>query len=344
MSIHLAAVEEVTPGTVAFLAAVAVIALSVLRAVGFFSARDELSLQRLAPAKPVGPLMMNAGIAVLVFIGTSIAIGLLLRVLSPGESEQASKVGLSPKILILFSCAIPLASLAWMLFGLRTIVPDGLRQIGFDEPPQPQNALTALGVLVAILPAIMLVGNVSEWLYQRFGFNHESAHELLKSMGEVGSGWQRAAAVFAAVILAPLNEEILFRGHLQSGIRRLLMPHPGVLLAEAVAVAVDPSLMPPPLPIEYADPMLETGGRNITSPPAPPDKRRFFASAVAVIATSAIFASIHPRWSWPPIFALSLFFGISYERKGNLWTPIFLHALFNGAMITAYLSMQPQGN
>ncbi len=337
MSIHLAAVEEVTPGTLTCLAVISVVALSILRVVGFFSPREPSSLQRLTPAKPVGPLMMNAGIAVLVFIGTSIVVGLVLRGFNPGASQQAIKEGISPKLMILLSCALPAASLLWMFFGLKKLVPDGYQQIGLDEPPQPLNALTALGVLVAALPAIMLAGNVAEWLYQRFGYQHESAHELLQSMSDVGSGWQRIAAVFAAVILAPLNEEILFRGHLQSGIRRLLMPHPGVILAEAAAVAVDPSLMPPPLPEVTVD---------STIPPAilSPTKRSFLASAVAVTITSAIFTSIHPMWSWPPIFLLSLFLGICYERKGNLWTPIFLHALFNGAMITAYLSMQPQGH
>jgi membrane protease YdiL (CAAX protease family) len=179
-------------------------------------------------------------------------------------------------------------------------------------------------------------------VYRHFDLVHEDAHELLKSMGEVGGGWQRALAIFAAVVLAPLNEEIMFRGHIQSTIRRVLMPRPGVLLAEAIAVAVDPSLMPPPLPMDYesANPPMAAPVEHVPPPAGP---RTFLASAGAILITSTVFAAIHPMWSWPPIFVLSLFLGIAYERKGNLWTSIFVHALFNGAMITAYLSLQHPG-
>jgi membrane protease YdiL (CAAX protease family) len=54
---------------------------------------------------------------------------------------------------------------------------------------------------------------------------------------------------------------------------------------------------------------------------------------LAVIVTSVIFACVHPWWSWPPIFVLAVCLGYVYERTGNLWACIFIHALFNGAEV-----------
>ena len=49
----------------------------------------------------------------------------------------------------------------------------------------------------------------------------------------------------------------------------------------------------------------------------------------AVIATSVMFAIMHPFWSVPTIFLLSLCLGYAYERTGNLWIAIAMHATFN---------------
>jgi membrane protease YdiL (CAAX protease family) len=58
---------------------------------------------------------------------------------------------------------------------------------------------------------------------------------------------------------------------------------------------------------------------------------------VAVISTSLLFASLHQWWAAPPIFVLALCLGYAYERTGNLWTCITIHALFNAAEVAFYL-------
>jgi membrane protease YdiL (CAAX protease family) len=60
----------------------------------------------------------------------------------------------------------------------------------------------------------------------------------------------------------------------------------------------------------------------------------------AVILTALLFASVHPLWSAAPIFVLALCLGYAYERTGNLWTSIAIHALFNAAEVAIYLSQQ----
>ena len=52
-----------------------------------------------------------------------------------------------------------------------------------------------------------------------------------------------------------------------------------------------------------------------------------------LLAASILFALVHPLPTFPPIFFLSLCLGYVYERTGNLWASIFIHAIFNGSQI-----------
>lgn len=50
---------------------------------------------------------------------------------------------------------------------------------------------------------------------------------------------------------------------------------------------------------------------------------------LAITITSVLFALMHPRFSWPAIFALSLGLGYLYERTGRMLPVIVMHAIFN---------------
>lgn len=51
---------------------------------------------------------------------------------------------------------------------------------------------------------------------------------------------------------------------------------------------------------------------------------------LTLVITACAFAYMHQAWSWPAIFVLAICLGYAYERTGNLWTCIFMHAIFNG--------------
>ncbi|HWP41011.1 MAG TPA: CPBP family intramembrane glutamic endopeptidase [Tepidisphaeraceae bacterium] len=57
----------------------------------------------------------------------------------------------------------------------------------------------------------------------------------------------------------------------------------------------------------------------------------------AVLLSSLMFASVHEWWTRPPIFFLSVCLGYAYERIGNLWVPILIHAAFNAANVMIVL-------
>ena len=69
--------------------------------------------------------------------------------------------------------------------------------------------------------------------------------------------------------------------------------------------------------------------------------RRYLGSPwAAILISSVIFALMHPYWMHlPALFMLSLGMGYAYERSGSLVRPIFVHAIFNSASITAALLM-----
>ena len=57
----------------------------------------------------------------------------------------------------------------------------------------------------------------------------------------------------------------------------------------------------------------------------------------AVLITSAAFVLLHPWMHLPALFILSVCMGYAYERSGSLFRPIFIHAFFNAASVTAAL-------
>lgn len=107
-----------------------------------------------------------------------------------------------------------------------------------------------------------------------------------------------AAIFFMAVIAAPIIEEIIFRGIIQTAIFHI-MQKPG----------------------------------NGLSPVIISEKSRWWP----IISTSSIFTAVHisaVEWhALPSLFILSLTFGYVYERTGNLYASITLHLLFNATNI-----------
>jgi hypothetical protein len=59
---------------------------------------------------------------------------------------------------------------------------------------------------------------------------------------------------------------------------------------------------------------------------------------LAVALTSLIFGFLHPYlWMVVPLFLLSMCLGYIYQRTGNLWATITIHAVFNGVSVFAQL-------
>lgn len=121
-------------------------------------------------------------------------------------------------------------------------------------------------------------------------------HESLIQIGSYEQPSLRLLIVVVAVIVAPLVEEMLFRGLFQTTIRSLL-----------------------------TESQL---GKRLRSGWAVP--------WVSIFIASGIFSTVHAyAGHWPALFVLGICMGYAYEKSGSLFRPIFIHALFNTTSVIA---------
>ena len=175
---------------------------------------------------------------------------------------------------------------------------------------------------------------VLEQFYQRVGVRHPHEHELLGAMKDA-SAQAKMMLVIGACVVAPVFEELLFRAHIQTLLVRVFTQRPREAFVAYPGIEFGPALPMPPL---ASAPSLSL---DYATPPAPPSllsPRRM--SWLAVVITSILFAFVHPLWMTPVIFVLALGVGYAYERTGNLWVSILIHAAFNTSSTIIFLNMQ----
>jgi len=207
----------------------------------------------------------------------------------------------------------------------------GVERLGMRRHRLRGAAMGLLGIIIAF-PLVFFVSEITESIYQTLHYSHPQEHELLKVMGDSGTGFARVALIFGAVILAPLFEETLFRGHLQTFLRELFCRLSGVL--PVIPASSPPGLLDPGLAYAQAGPaaLIDPGSTSIT-----PARPVGWQTWLAILLASALFALVHPAWMRPTIFFLAICLGYAYERTGNLWTNVVMHAIFNAVNTALFL-------
>jgi membrane protease YdiL (CAAX protease family) len=201
----------------------------------------------------------------------------------------------------------------------------GIERLGLRRHPLAGALKGAVGILIA-WPLLQLLSAATEMAYDRLHYAHPQEHELLKALGESPNSTVRVALIIGAVILAPLFEEYVFRAHIQTFLRELLIRATRLRAGWTVPQEI---------------PATDVGTLEYARPPRSGAWSQPVAwqSWLAIFIASVIFTSVHPMWMWPPIFFLALCLGYAYERTGNLWTTIVMHGLFNAVNTLAYLSL-----
>jgi hypothetical protein len=168
----------------------------------------------------------------------------------------------------------------------------------------------------------------------------------------------RDALIAGAVIVAPMFEEYLFRGDMQTVMREAFVRWSRgagwradpVMTPQWQASNVLPLMMgltvPPPPPARVVDAQASLPGElpvvdyasNPVPVPTPDLPPPVWAIWLSIVVTSFAFAAVHPLWTTPLIFVLSLGLGYVYERTGNLWTSITVHFLFNAIQTAIFLA------
>ena len=208
-------------------------------------------------------------------------------------TESTSTI-LRLQLLNTFAEAVP----ALMLIILaRRMVVGGLSGWGLSVWKLPRGVgYGVLGFLTA-MPVLLVAAQITDYVITHFQQRAEEVHETLQVLSRKPPAWEEAAFVILAGLAAPVLEEIFFRGCVQT---MLIQRRMGFTFQPGVDAAYRPTV-----------------GRRWT----------------AIFLTSLFFASVHPVDHFFVILLLSMSLGYLYERTGNMWANITLHAMFNSFSI-----------
>ncbi|HYO08402.1 MAG TPA: type II CAAX endopeptidase family protein [Tepidisphaeraceae bacterium] len=309
--------------TVLMVLVAAAIAGAVARMAGVFRRRSIVGPPRFQPGEAAGRLFAITALGAGVWLMTQAIFGFVRAAAwqgqHPGQRFQASNLG---DLDFAFLATVPaLLGLVALIGGDASAGGLGGR-LGYRLSQFPRGLLVALLSLPIVLPLLWAGGAVLELIYRLIAYKHPTEHEMLGAM-KAAPLHVRAILIFGATMLVPVFEEFLFRGHLQTLLVRIFNPAPRrgePLVLGSVGAALS-----------------QLGGADDGPIPPPEDAPRRRFVWLAVVITSILFSSLHPSWSAPLIFILSVCLGYVYERTGNLWAAVLIHALFNASSTIAFL-------
>jgi len=339
---------SIGPGALVVLLLLLVASFALMRRLRVYELRNILGPERLPLVEPATPMAMTMVVAAFTaFIVVPLIYGSIkqTRAAMHGQPTTLSRAEFSAGDIALLSTLPGMIGFVCLLAGDSFSGQDALRRLGFQSANLARGiAQGALGLLI-VWPLVFWVMELGEWFYQQVHYQHPMEHDLLKTLGQAHTPAVSLTLVFGASVVAPFFEEYLFRGHLQTLLKRALIvwgerltnreAEPSLVMAAVLSdipappnevLAAPPEMPPPPMPSPAH-----------TSPASD----RVWQSWAAVILTSMIFAAIHPAWSIPGIFVLALGLGYVYDRTGNLWACITMHLLFNTLSTIQYLFIMP---
>jgi membrane protease YdiL (CAAX protease family) len=187
-----------------------------------------------------------------------------------------------------------------------------IKKLGFKKPKAQDLALVPLVYIVYVFILATSVGIISA-LYP--SFDPEQAQQV----GFVGAaGWQLLLAFIGLVVIAPVAEEMLFRGFLYKGLKRRSGPR--LLIYFGLALALVSGAFAGAVAAAVVALLSLLSAAVITNN----------TKLGAAIFTSMLFGLVHMQWNVAvDTFILSFALIWILEKTGNLWPAIFLHALKN---------------
>ncbi len=246
---------------------------------------------------------------------------------SPPPPENAHMAMLL-QIADAFTKILPVIVILWLS---KKLVAGGIDGWGLSVRKIPRGvAYGFLGLLVTY--PLLVVLNIFVTLFiEHFQKRKEETHETLQLLVRHDiSTWERITFLVVAGVIAPILEEIFFRGLLQTVFMERswgLFPQENAALAPERKIPELPSSAPPSSPVASTDDTLFYQSKPLAADYRGPTVVHRW---LAILATSFIFAGIHlmPD-SFLVLFALAIALGYVYERTNNLWACITLHAAFN---------------
>ena len=285
------------------------------------------------------------------------------------EEAESLPHGLSLIELMSIQGGLNAAFILLLPFLARLTSGARLRDLGLSSRGWPQQAGIGLVAVLFLMPIVYTVQVACvSYLDMPVREMEKHKHPLEKMLMEGLSPGVAALAVLTAVVLAPIFEELLFRGFIQSWLVKLFnqvtdRPRPASSHRGVSAPSPEQASMLDPAPGEVSQPGTETAmsltdpaadrfrtqdggdippresirlGDSTPRPPESCDSRSSpgsgIGTGVAIVITSFVFAILHAaQWPAPiPLFLLAIGLGVVYQRTGSLIAPICMHAVFNG--------------
>jgi membrane protease YdiL (CAAX protease family) len=303
------------PWLVAVLTGWAVVGLTAAWGLGAFRRRGIVGPERLGADDSAWTLLglLCAGLFSLIvgtaLVNTGVGLGLRLAHAHPDDDVRQLMVAAGGEAL---------AVAVVLVLARETVAPNrtGLARLGLGLWRVPVALAGGATALFILFPLIQLAGEAVVQLYRAFHLPPIQPHQMLQMMDKDHGPALTVLAVLTAAVVAPVAEELAFRGLMQT------------MLARMFNRAADGLGLP----------LLVDGAAPSTTDPSAASPTRPVARWAAVLTTSVAFAAVHGEPAFlAPIFVLSVGLGFAYERSSNLWMPIVAHGLFNGAQIALFL-------
>jgi membrane protease YdiL (CAAX protease family) len=240
--------------------------------------------------------------------------------LKAGDVQEMSQADILMQLAIINSLLLVSVPLLARYTSGATLADFGVSLVGWQRQ-------LGLGVCAALFmtPGVIAVQSVAVRLW------HSRRHPIEEMVLDTFSARIAFLAVVSTIVLAPMIEELLFRGTIQRWLSRLAIQRPS-------SSSIGEKLHLSELENDLA------GGINGSSTWSGKakeshqvgnalDPHRLEArSSIPIVSTSLLFASMHaPQWPAPiAIFVLSLALGAIYQRTGSLIAVIAMHGTFNG--------------
>ena len=321
----LVAVPNVVAVSELWLLALVGASIAVAIAAGAIPPRNAVGPQRMPPDRPAWLLGVVLFTSLCVYIFTASLYSAIKYPPPSGSGTPTTRPALSPADNAFLSTVPGSLAFLTLLLGDRYVRRTLGQNLRFHLKLLPVGLLKGIAGVIMVVPPLFVLEQGLELAYRAVHFQHPAEHPLLHVLGERPNWWVTAALIFGACVIAPLFEEFLFRGHLQTVLRQMLyrmsMRRTSSRLAQGEPVIADT--------VNFNEPFV----RSDASRAGP----KSWQSWGAILLTSVLFASVHPAWSQPIIFVLAICLGYAYERTGNLWVPITIHAVFNSISTALFL-------
>ena len=244
------------------------------------------------PAMPDRP---GLGELAAVVSGMLVLSLLLSRVFEGLLGSEVLEVSLAASLASLLSCAGVLIGLAWRK-------PTRFKSLGLGPAQFPRQLGWGLITALVVWPmaAVVLMGTSSRVIKFVIDWGWDlkyipQSHTLLREMSESGTIISLCLTIVLAVVVAPVTEEIIFRGLMQGTLSRLYRSRwLGIVVTAAIFAALHLTIKEEVAAGECSLAMLET---------------------------------------IPPLFFLGLVLGYAYEKSQSLYRPICIHVGFNALSV-----------